>query len=106
VKLPLNQVAIFFLAALIVTPAFAQSAGANIYKAKCAMCHGATGLGDTPVGKALKAASFKDPAVVKASNAEMTAAIKNGKGKMPPNVGKLTDPEIKTVIAYIRTLEK
>jgi mono/diheme cytochrome c family protein len=106
VKLPLNQVAILFLAAFIVTPVLAQSAGADIYKAKCALCHGATGLGDTPAGKALKAASFKDPAVTKASDAELTSAIKNGKGKMAPNVGKLTDAQIKTVLTYIRTLGK
>jgi cytochrome c6 len=106
VKSPLNHVAILFLAASIVTPAFAQSGGADIYKAKCAMCHGAAGLGDSPAGKALKAASFKDPAIVKASDADLFAAVKNGKNKMPPNNGKLTDAQIKTVIAYVRTLQK
>lgn len=90
----------------MVTPAFAQSGGADIYKTKCAMCHGATGLGDSPAGKALKAASFKDPAVVKASDASLIAAVKNGKNKMPPNNGKLTDAQIKAVIAYVRTLQK
>jgi mono/diheme cytochrome c family protein len=106
VKSPLNHVAILFLAASIVTPAFAQSGGADIYKAKCAMCHGAAGLGDSPAGKALKAASFKDPAIVKASDADLFAAVKNGKNKMPPNKGKLTDAQIKAVIAYVRTLQK
>ena len=33
----------------------AQSTGADTYKAKCQMCHGADGLGNTPAGKAMKA---------------------------------------------------
>ena len=36
--------------ALWSTPAAADDAAAT-YKAKCAMCHGADGKGDTPVGK-------------------------------------------------------
>ena len=105
-KLPLNHVAVLFLAASIVTPAFAQSGGADIYKAKCAMCHGPSGLGDTPAGKALKAPSFKDPAIVKAPDADLIAAVTNGKGKMAAYTGKLTDPQIKSVVTYIRTLQK
>ena len=83
----------------------AESA-ADLYKAKCMMCHGATGLGDAPAGKALKAASFKDPAIVKTSDADLIAAVKNGKGKMPPYKGKLSDDQIKSVITYIRSLQK
>jgi mono/diheme cytochrome c family protein len=106
VKLHLRFAATICLAASIVTPAFAQDSGPDIYKAKCAMCHGADGLGATPAGKAMKAVSFKDPAVVKAPDTELIAAVKNGKNKMPPNVGKLTDAQIKVVVAYIRTLQK
>lgn len=100
--------AIVCLAASIVTPAFAQDSGPDIYKAKCAMCHGADGLGGTPAGKALKAVSFKDPAIVKAPDTELIAAVKNGKNKMPANAAnaKLTDDQIKVVIAYVRTLQK
>jgi mono/diheme cytochrome c family protein len=107
VKLNLIYVAVFCIAASTVTPAFAQNAGADTYKAKCAMCHGADGLGNTPAGKNLKAASFKDPALVKAPDAQLIASVKNGKGKMPASIGaKLTDAQIKDVIAYVRTLQK
>jgi len=106
VKSNLRFAAICCLAASIVTPAFAQNPGADTYKAKCAMCHGADGLGATPAGKAMKAVSFKDPTVVKATDAELIAAVKNGKNKMPANVAKLTDDQIKVVIAYVRTLQK
>ena len=93
------------MAATTMTTAFAQGSGADTYKAKCAMCHGADGLGTTPAGKALKAASFKDPAIVKAPDAELIAAVKNGKNKMPAYTGKLTDDQIKSAVAYIRTLQ-
>jgi len=94
------------LAASLVAPAFAQAPGADTYKAKCAMCHGADGLAATPMGKTMKIASFKDPSMVNAPDAQFIASTKNGKGKMPAYTGKLTDPQIKDVIAYIRTLQK
>jgi mono/diheme cytochrome c family protein len=106
VKLNRERVAALFLAGAIAIPSLAQSAGGDIYKSKCIICHGADGLGGTPSGKALKAASFKDPALVKAPDTELFAAIKNGKNKMPPYGGKLTDAEIKQVLAYVRTLQK
>lgn len=105
-KPKLNLVAILCLAASFAAPAFAQSGGADTYKTKCLMCHGADGLGATPAGKAMKAASFKDPAIVKTPDAQLTAIIKSGKNKMPAYTGKLTDDQIKSVVAYIHTLQK
>jgi mono/diheme cytochrome c family protein len=104
VKLNRNNVAVFFLAAAIAIPAFAQSVGADTYK-KCVGCHGANGLG-TPIGTKLGAVSFKDPSVIKSPDAALIAIIKSGKNKMPAYAGKLTDGQIKSVLAYIRTLEK
>ena len=104
-KMNRNCVAALFLAAAVAIPALAQS-GADTYKSKCLMCHGADGLGATPAGKAMKAASFKDPAVVKTPDAARIAIIKSGKNKMPAYAGKLTDAQITAVVAYIRTLEK
>ncbi|MGB9406926.1 MAG: cytochrome c [Terracidiphilus sp.] len=100
-----NCVAALFLAAAIAIPSLAQS-GADTYKSKCLMCHGADGLGATPAGKAMKAASFKDPAIVKTPDAALIAIVKSGKNKMPAYAGKLTDDQIKAVVAYIRTLQK
>ena len=84
----------------------AQDSGAATYKAKCASCHGADGSGNTPAGKSMKAVPFKSPDIVSASDDELIADTKNGKGKMPAYSGKLTDPQIKEVVAYIRTLQK
>jgi cytochrome c6 len=98
--------AIILLAASVAGPAFAQAPVADVYKAKCASCHGADGLAATPVGKSMKVLSFKAPEMVKASDARFIAATKNGKGKMPGYAGKLTDTQIKDVISYVRTLQK
>jgi cytochrome c6 len=87
-------------------PTFAQNTGAATYTSKCQMCHGADGTGNTPAGKAMKAPSFLSPATVKESTADLIAITKNGKGKMPAYAGKLTDAEIKDVIAHVRTLQK
>lgn len=70
------------------------------------MCHGADALSATPAGKMLKAVSLKDPAVIKASDSELIAAVSHGKNKMPAYQGKLTGVQINAVVAYVRTLEK
>jgi mono/diheme cytochrome c family protein len=104
-----NQVNLAFMGimvALTVVPALAQSSGADTYKAKCMMCHAADGSGSTPAGKAMGAIPFSSPDLVKASDADLIAATKNGKGKMPAYSGKLTDDQITAVVAYIRTLQK
>jgi mono/diheme cytochrome c family protein len=94
------------LGALTTSLSYAQSAGADTYKAKCQMCHAADGSGSTPAGKSMKVVAFSAPELVKASDADLIAATTNGKGKMPAYKTKLTDAQIKDVIAYIRTLQK
>lgn len=102
-----KNVAIFLLLGMSLTmTAMAQQPGQATYQAKCAMCHGADGTGNTPVGKAMKVNSFKSDDDVKATDAALIAVTTNGKGKMPAYSGKLTDAEIKDVVAYIRTLQK
>lgn len=91
---------------IVCTIAYAQASGAATYTAKCQMCHGADGMGATPAGKAMKAIPFNDPQILSQSDADLMAATKNGKGKMPAYTGKLSDGEIKAVVTYIHTLQK
>ena len=84
---------------------FAQSAGAATYKAKCQMCHGATGAADTPSAKMLKVLPLASPEMKKLTEAEMIKATEDGKGKMPAFKGKLTDEQIKETVAYFRGLK-
>lgn len=85
---------------------FAQSAGEATYKAKCQNCHGASGMADTSIAKALKVKPVTDPTVKKLGEAEMISATKNGMGKMQPYKDKLTDVQIKESVDYFRSLIK
>jgi cytochrome c len=49
----------------------------DIYKAKCAACHGADGKG-TAAGKKMGAPEFSSPAVQKASDEDLADFIENG----------------------------
>ena len=79
---------------------------ASLYKAKCAACHGPVGDANTPAGKALKVASFTSEAALKETDADLLAIAKNGKGKMPAWHDKLSEDQLKDLVAYIRTLQK
>jgi mono/diheme cytochrome c family protein len=83
---------------------FAQS-GEAIYKAHCQSCHGATGTPNPGIAKILGVKAASDPSVKSLSEAQMAAAVKNGKGKMKPVAG-LSDAQVKEVVAYFRELGK
>src|SRR5580765_6393202 len=87
----------------VALPMAAFADGAAIYKTKCTPCHGADGSGQTPVGKNLKVRDLRSPEVQKLSDADITKVLSAGKGKMPAS--KLADGDIKSVVAYIRTLK-
>jgi cytochrome c6 len=99
--------AIFVLVFLPGVTVFSQSSGADTFKAKCAVCHGNDGLASAQVSKALGVRSYKDPVVLKMSDADLTAVIKNGKNnKMPAFGAQLTDAQIKDVLKYVHSLQK
>ncbi len=71
---------------------------AELFKAKCAVCHGPDGKG-SPAGLKLGA---KDLTTVKEPEAELVGHIANGHGKMPAFKGKLTDAQIQAIAKYIK----
>jgi cytochrome c6 len=89
----------------LTTSAFADS-GADLYKAKCAMCHGPDGSGSTPMGKKLNVQDLRSPDVTKQTDAELSATISKGKNKMPAYADKLTAAQIHEVVEYVRDLAK
>ena len=78
----------------------------------CQKCHGADGKGQTKMGRQSGVKDYTDPKVqaeLKDENA--IKIIKEGivekdKKKMDPYKDKLTDEEIKALIAYIRAFKK
>ncbi len=82
---------------------FAES-GEATYKAKCAMCHGATGTPSAGMAKMMGIKPVSDPEIKKLTVEQMIAAVKNGKGKMKPVAG-LSDAQIKEAVMYYRGLK-
>ena len=85
---------------------WAADDGATVYKAKCAMCHGA----DLAGKPAAKIPSLVSDDAKKASDAELTDMIANGgKDKKAmhafANKGMTPDP-VKMVVSYIREAQK
>jgi cytochrome c6 len=76
----------------------------TLWAQSCASCHGKDGSGNTAMGKKLAVKDYsKDQGF---SDAEATNVITNGKGKMKAYKGKLSDADIKALVAYVRSLKK
>jgi mono/diheme cytochrome c family protein len=97
--------AVIALVVLSSSMARADNTAEATYKAKCAMCHGPDGKGETATGKAMKAGDFASAEVQKMSDMELSDAISKGKGKMPA-YKTLTPDQVKDLVAYIRSLSK
>ena len=102
-----KRLALFGLVLALSVPniAMAQASGADIFKGKCAMCHGADGSASTGMGKTMGLKPLSSPEVQNMSDADLTALITNGKGKMPAYKGKLSDADISAVAKYVKTLK-
>jgi cytochrome c6 len=90
---------------------FTADATAN-WNQHCASCHGKDGSGNTMMGKKLNIKDYRDAKVQAAfSDGEAERAIKegvktNGKETMKPFASKLSDADIKALVAYIRAFKK
>jgi cytochrome c6 len=84
---------------------FAQGAAEATYKAKCASCHAADGSGSA-IGKKLGTHDFGGAEVQKMSDTELSDIIVKGKNKMPAYEKTVKADDIKSLVAYIRTLKK
>ena len=82
------------------------SAAEATFKAKCTMCHGPDGGGKTMMGEKLNIRDMRSEEVQKQSDADINGIITNGKGKMSPYKGKLSDEQIAQLVTYIRELGK
>jgi cytochrome c5 len=75
--------------------------GATIYKAKCAMCHGADAAGKP----AAKIPSLITPEAKAKSDADLTKAVAET-AKHPGPVKGLSADDVKAVVTYVRSLQK
>ena len=78
----------------------------------CLKCHGADGKGQTKMGRQSGAKDYTDPKVQaemkdeSAIKAIKEGIVEKGKKKMDPYKDKLSDDEIKALIALIRGFKK
>lgn len=95
-----------------VAGASAQDAKA-IYAKDCAKCHGDSGAGDGPQAAKLKdkPANWTAGGLKDYDDAKLAEVIKKGgraigKSAAMPASPKLSDDEVKAVVAYVKTLKK
>jgi cytochrome c551 len=96
-------VLVFAVLCLMVVPPVSAQGGADLFKSKCAMCHGPDGKGQTAMGKNMKLRDLGSADVQGQSDAQLKDIILKGKGKMPPQ--KVTDAQAADLVKFIRTLK-
>jgi len=90
-------------------PAAAKIDGKQLFKDKCASCHGSSGKADTKLGEKHKIANWTEPGwKAKWSLSKVEDIVTKGKAdtKMKAFAGKLTPDEIKAVSKYAHGLGK
>jgi mono/diheme cytochrome c family protein len=109
----MKTIIVLTITLLVAAPFSMRAADAKTNWANnCAQCHGASGKGDTKMGKMLSAMDLTDPTKQSSfTDAQATTAIRdgikqNGKTTMKAFGGKLSDAEIKALVAYVRSLKK
>ncbi len=95
-----------FVLALVLPPMASAQSAADLYKAKCQGCHGPGGVPSDGMAKSMGLKALGGADVQGMSDADLTGAIENGKGKMPAFKGKVTDAQVKDLVGYIRSLKK
>ena len=83
------------------------AAGRRIFERKCASCHNVNGDGKTIVAGHLPYASLIDGVWRSdGSPAAIEKQVREGHDPMPKFQGKLTDEEIRQVVAYVEVLSR
>ena len=99
-------------AALFVGVGTLQADVAANWKKNCGSCHGQDGKGQTKMGKKSGVSDYTDAAVQAsftdedAFKATKEGVKKDGKTVMKPYAAKLSDDEIKELVAHIRSFKQ
>ncbi len=81
--------------------------GKGVYVQRCALCHGESGKGDGPAGKALNPPprNHTDKTYMDTlTDDQIRQTVMDGKGAMPPHKALLSQTELESVVLYVRSL--
>lgn len=104
-----TTVALLGFAIAVIFPGWiAADDGADLFKTRCAICHGEKGNARTPVAEKQKLRDLATADVQKLTDGELTAMISEGGSKKKPahafkNKG-LSPKQIGLLVTYIRNL--
>lgn len=83
----------------------ASAVGENIFRAKCAVCHGIDGAGETANGKKLRVPDLRSNRVQELSDDELLDIVTNGKREMPSFGKKYRPNQLQQLVTYLRSLD-
>ena len=96
---------LFVVSIVRASPGPDSAASSATFRAKCAMCHGQDGSG-SEIGKSMNVPNLRSPAVQKLPDAELAQIISDGKGGMPSFKNSLSEDQIHSLVAQIRSLRE
>jgi mono/diheme cytochrome c family protein len=73
-------------------------------KAKCALCHGIDGSGQTDAGRQTKAPDLRADAIQKLTDEALAKSISGGHERMPAFRKQVSAEKVRLLLAYIRGL--
>jgi mono/diheme cytochrome c family protein len=100
----LHAVAATLVLLAVCVPATFAAEGGQVYKERCAKCHGDTGKADTPVAKTLKTPPLAgDAKVAGMADADLVKAI-TANPKHAAFMKTVTAADVTAVAAYVKQL--
>ena len=80
-----------------------SAASSATFRTKCALCHGQDG-GGSGVGKSMHVPDLRSSVVQKLPDAQLAKIISDGKGGMPSFKNALSEGQVHSLVAHIRSL--
>ena len=94
---------LFVVSIVQASPGPDSAASGATFRTKCAMCHGQDGSG-SEIGKSMNIPDLRSQVVQKLPDAELAQVISDGKGGMPSFKNSLSEDQVHSLVAHIRSL--
>jgi cytochrome c6 len=94
---------LFVVSTVQANPGPDSAASSATFRTKCAMCHGQDGSG-SEVGKSMNVPDLRSAVVQKLPDGQLAQIISDGKGGMPSFKNSLSEDQVHSLIAHIRSL--